>query len=252
MLAAHIPAHVHQLDRVQRAASAPRCRRRVRRGAVERILDRDQPARAGHLAPAGLQVETDVGEQHGVDAVEHSVTHLERFSGQQFLGDAGPQHQRTGQPLALHQLLQRQRRGDVHRLAGVVALAVAGAALDHRLVVGEARHLRDVRQRVDIAAERDHRPTVAEPRHPTARHAGHAARHREAMPLERRGEQFRALDLMKAQFGEGEQRIIDHLRQLGVLVHQIDQAGLQGFGVHVSHGGSGCCAACTVAHGAVS
>ena len=175
MLAPDVPAHVHQLDRIERAAAAPRRRGRMRRGAMECVFHRDQSAGAAHLAPSGLQIGADMGEQHRVDAIEQTVAHLERLAGQQFLGDAGPQHQRAGQALVLHQLLQRQRRGDVHRLAGVVALAVARSAFHQRFVIRHARLLRYVRQCIGVAAECDHRPSGAPARHPSGRHAGDAA-----------------------------------------------------------------------------
>ena len=157
VLAAHVPAHVHQLDRVERAASAPWRGGGMRGRAVECVFHRDQPAGAAHLAPAGLEIGADMGEQHRIDTVEQSVTYLERLARQQFLGDAGPQHQRAGQALVLHQLLQCERRGDVHRLARVVALAVTRATFHQRLVIGHARLLRNVRQRIGVAAECYHR-----------------------------------------------------------------------------------------------
>ncbi len=167
VLAADIPSHVHQLDSIERAAAAPRCRRRMCRGAVERVFDRNQPAGATHLAPAGFQVVPDMGEQHRVHAIEQTVADLECLAGQQLFGDAGPQHQRAGQALVLHQLFQRQRGGDIHRLAGVVALAVPGTAFHQRFMIRDARLLRNVRQRIGVAAERNDRSAGAPRRDPS-------------------------------------------------------------------------------------
>ena len=211
----------------------------MRRCAVERVFDRDQPAGTAHFAPAGLQIEPDMGEQHRVDAIEQTITHLERLAGQQLLGDAGPQHQRAGQALALHQFLQRQRRGDVHRLAGIVTLAVAGTAFDHRFVIGDARLLRYVRQRIGVAAERDHRATGAPARDPAGRHAGDAALHGEAVLFQRGGQVFRCLDFVKAEFAEREQAVVDHLRELRVIIHRLDHPRLQATLVLISLIGRG-------------
>ena len=131
MLAAVVPADVHQLHGVERAAAAPRRAGAVRGLALERVLDRDQ-AVAAAVAPPGRQVGADVVVEDDVHVLEHAGAHVIRLGRELFLGDARPEHERAGQLLALHDPLHRDRGDDVERHAGVVALAVAGRAVDDR------------------------------------------------------------------------------------------------------------------------
>ena len=78
---------------------------------------------------------------------------------------------RARQPLALHDLLHREHRGDVQRHAGVVPFAVSGRAVDDRIVIADARLLRRLRNAVDVRADGDHR--LADP---------HVATHAVGMP----------------------------------------------------------------------
>ena len=55
VLAAEVPADVHQLDGVERGAAAPRRAGRVRALALERVLDRHEPG-ADAVAPADAEV----------------------------------------------------------------------------------------------------------------------------------------------------------------------------------------------------
>ena len=159
-------------------SSTPSSALRPRHGAMaewadsplKRVLDRDH-ARCRWLAPGGLEVVADMGEEHGVDAVEHAVADQVGLAAEQLLGHARPQHHRAGDLLPLHDLLQRERRDDIHGLAGVVALAMSRRAFDHRLVVCDARLLRRLRNAVDVAAERDHGPARAPVGDPGGRQA---------------------------------------------------------------------------------
>ena len=144
----------------------------------------------------------------------------------------GQSIKRARNAFVLHQLLQRERRGDVHRLAGIVPLAVAGAAFHQRLVIRHARLLRNIRQRIGIAAECDHRAARTPARNPAGRHAGHAAFHLEAMALQRGSQELRCLDLVETKLAEREQAVVDHLSELCMLIHQLDHARLQHAGVH--------------------
>ena len=69
VLAPEVPADVHQLDGVERAASAPRRAGGVGALALELVLDRDQPV-AGAVAPATSEVVADVREERDVDVLE--------------------------------------------------------------------------------------------------------------------------------------------------------------------------------------
>ena len=58
-----------------------------------------------------------MGEEHRIDVFEHAVAHHERLARDQLFGDPGPKQQRAGNVVALHQVPDRQRRDDIHRLA---------------------------------------------------------------------------------------------------------------------------------------
>ena len=62
----------------------------------------------------------------------------------------------AGELVLVDELLQRDRRGDDHRRAGVVAFAVAGRAGHLRLLVGHAGFLREAGQSVQVRHQRDH------------------------------------------------------------------------------------------------
>ncbi len=155
MLAAIVPAGVHQLDGVERRAAAPRRAGAVRGLAFERVFDRDE-AVAAAVAPPRAEVRADVVVEHGVDVLEQAGAHVVRLRAQLLLGDARPDHDRAGKLLALHDALDRDRRKDVERRAGVVPLAVPRRAVDDLIAIGDARLLRRLRNAVDVRAERDH------------------------------------------------------------------------------------------------
>ena len=218
MLAAVVPADVHQLDRVERAASAPRRARRMRGLARERELDRDE-ARALAVAPGHAEIVADVREERDVDILEESAADEVGLGADQFLRGARPDPNRARQLLALHDLLHGDRRRDVHRLPGVVALAVAGRAFDHRRVVGDARLLRRLRDAVDVGAQRDHRLARAPRRHERGRDTGDALLDGEPVLLQHVDQVAVRLDLLKSELGEAEDRI-DHL--LREVLHRVD------------------------------
>ena len=83
--------------------------------AAERVLDRDE-AGAVAIAPGDAEVVADVREQRDVDVLEEPGADEVRLGADQLLGGARPDADRAGQLLALHDLLHRERRGDVERL----------------------------------------------------------------------------------------------------------------------------------------
>ena len=95
VLAAIVPADVHQLDRVERAAPAPRRAGRVRAGAAELEDGRDERVLA-RLPPRHAETVADVGEEAHVDVFEDAVTDKPGFRGDELFGDTGPQHQGAG------------------------------------------------------------------------------------------------------------------------------------------------------------
>jgi hypothetical protein len=90
VLAAVVPADVHQLDGVERAAAAPRRAGGMRGLPFERVLDRDE-AGAGARTPGDAEVVADVGEQRDVHVLEVPGADEVRLGGDQLLGRAGPQ-----------------------------------------------------------------------------------------------------------------------------------------------------------------
>ena len=133
--------------------------------------------------------------------------------------------------LALHHFLGGERADDDHRLAGVVALAVAGGALDERVEVGDAGLLGGLRDAVDVAAERDHRRAGAPARHPGGGDAGDPFLDLEAVVAEDAGEVAGGLDLLEAELAEAEDGVHDHLGQLGALGGALVGDGAEGLEV---------------------
>ena len=221
VLAAVVPADVHQLDRVERALAAPWRPGAMRGLPRERVLDRHQPGALSN-APRRAELVVDVGEERDVDVLEQPVAHIPGFRAHQFLGDAWPEAQRARQLLALHQLLHRDGSRDVERDAGVVAFAVPWGTVDQRVAIGDARLLRALGDAVDVRAEGDHRLAAAPFGDPRRGDARDAARDPEAVLLEDAGEVARRLDLLKAQLAEAEHGV-HHL--LGQRRQAVDVGG---------------------------
>ena len=228
MLAAHVPADIHQLDGVERRFAAPRRRRRMGAFAGKGIFDRDQ-AGAGRRAPGGGEIAADMSEDDRIDILEDAVADHEGLAADQFLGDARPEHQRARDLLALHQLLQRERSDEIDRLAAVMAFAMARSALDHRRPPGDARLLRGLGNAVYVAAQCDHRtPGAVGPAcDPSGRQARSAPLDREAVLLEQVGEVARGLDLLEAELAEAEDHVVDLLSELRARFDAGDGAALQ-------------------------
>ena len=144
-----------------------------------------------------------------------------------------------GELLALHDLLHRDRRGDVHRLAGVVPLAVAGRPFDQRVVTGDAGLLRRLRDAVDVGPERDDRLARSPRRHERRRDAGDPFLHREAVLLEDVDQVAVGLDLLEPELAVAED-LVDHLlRELRAALDVGDRLLLEGveLGIGRSRGG---------------
>ena len=116
MLTAEIPADVHELDGIERAAALPGIAGAMRGDAVERVLDRDE-ARTPGPAPGHLHVAADMSEDHGVDVLEHAVAGKPGLGRDELFGDTRPDDDRAWQTLAFHDVLDRKRGRYVHGLA---------------------------------------------------------------------------------------------------------------------------------------
>ena len=213
MLAAVVPADVHQFHRVERRAAAPWRRGAVRRLAFEGVFHRHQ-ATAATVAPTGAEIRADVVVEHDVDVLEESRAHEMRLRAEQLLGHARPDHQRPRQLLALHDLLHRQRGDDVERRAGVVAFAVPRRALDERIVIRHARLLRALRDAVDVGPERNHRTSRAPLRDPGGWNAGHAILNDEAVVAQQLAEIALRLDFLEADLAEAEDHVVHLLAEV--------------------------------------
>src|SRR4051812_46930887 len=66
-------------------------------------------------------------EEHGIHVLEDAGTHELRLGSERFFSDAGPEHERTRQLVAVHDLLHRERGGHDQRLARVVPSPWPGA-----------------------------------------------------------------------------------------------------------------------------
>ena len=240
VLAPVVPADVHELDRVERAATPPRRPGRVRRLAGERELDRHEPS-AIAVAPGHAEVVADVREERDVDVLEEAVAHEVGLRADQLFGGPRPDPDGARQLLALHDFLHGDRRRDVDRLPGVVSFAVSGRALDHRRVIGDARLLRRLRDAVDVRAECDDGLARAPRRHERGRNAGDAFLDCEPVLLQDVDEITVRLDLLKAELGEAEDRIDhllrEHLHRLDVLDRLRLETFRAGILLHRARGG---------------
>src|SRR5262249_5653518 len=210
-----VPADVHQFDSVERGMPAPRLRGCVGALALEGVFDRHEAVAAVVAPLLRREAAVDVAEDRDVDVPQHPVADEPRFRADELLGDARPDLDRAGQPLALHDLFHREDRGDVHGLARVVPFAMPRRAFDHRRLVADARLLRRLRDAVDVRADGDDGFPAAPRRLPRSRHAADATLHTEPVPLENAGDVSRRLELLKAELAVAEDLIDELLREHG-------------------------------------
>ena len=85
---------------------------------------------------------------------------------------------------SLHHLFQNQRRGNIHRHPGVVALSVARRSFDNRIVIGDSRLLRGSRDAIDVGDKRNDRLAAAVRRHPSRGNSSDAMLDLESIFLE--------------------------------------------------------------------
>ena len=97
VLAAEVPADVHELDRVERAAAPPGGRAGVRALALERVLDRHHAGRVAR-PPRDAEIVADVREEDDVNALEVAVAHEVGLGPEQLLGHPRPELDRAREP----------------------------------------------------------------------------------------------------------------------------------------------------------
>ena len=185
MLALHIPHRVHQLNGVERGPPLPRRPRRMRRLALKRELNRHQPAVIRRLPPRSRQLRPHVRTQHNVDVFKQPRPHIKRLRRHQFFRHPRIHLQRSFDLVFNHEVLQRQRRHNVHSVPGVVPFAMPRRALNHRVVIRHARLLIGARNPVQIGDEPNHRLAAIRPSgHPSRRNPGHPALHSKPVLLQ--------------------------------------------------------------------
>ncbi len=104
----------------------------------------------------------------------------------------------------LHQLFQRERRGNIHSLPRVVPFPVARRAGDDWIVVGHAGFLRGLRDAVNVRDESNHRLAGAPGSNPGRRNAGDAALDVKAIFLENACQVAKGFVFLKAELAEAE------------------------------------------------
>ena len=181
VLPAEVPGHVHELDGVERAAPRPGRARGMRGPALEGVLHRDEPLPREGSAVVHREIAVHVRAQHHVDVLEQAGAHQVRLGRELFFRDPGIEAQGARELVRIHQLLQHQGRGDVDRLARVVAFAMPGRAFDQGGLIRDPRLLRGLGNAVYVGDEADHRFAGAVARDPGRGHAGHSALDPEAV-----------------------------------------------------------------------
>src|SRR5581483_3758882 len=96
-----------------------------------------------------------------IDVFENTGSHQMRFAADEFLRDAGPDHDGAPQVFPLHHLLYGDRCKDIHRNARIMTLAMAGRPLSDRIVISDARLLGGLRYIVYVRAESNYRLALA-------------------------------------------------------------------------------------------
>lgn len=226
VLAVVVPADVHQLDGVEGALAAPRRTGGMRGLSLEAVLHRHE-ARAVAVAPRDAEVGAHVGEERDVDILEEPRAHEVRLRGDEFFRRPGPHADRAGQLVALHDLLDRDRGGDVERHAGVVPFTVSGSAGNQRIVVGDAGLLGRLRDAVDVGPEREHGLTRSPARHERGGNAGDPLLHREPVLPEDVDQVPIRLDFLEPELAEAEHGVHHLLREDLHAVHFGGGIGLQ-------------------------
>ena len=226
MLATEVPADVHQLHSVERAAAAPRRAGRMGRLAAKRGTCTDTrpvPSRSPQETPSSLP--TCVNSATSTSLKSPART---KYAFVPTSSSAVPVQIRIVPGSFSRSMIFFTAMAAVTLSAcsGVVPFAVTRRAFDHRRVVGDTGLLRRLRDAVDVGAEREHRLPGSPARHERGRNARDALLHGEAVLFEDVDQVAVGLGLLEAQLGEAED-LVDHL--LGEGLHPID--GRNGLGL---------------------
>ena len=199
MLPQVVRGHVHDLDGVEGAPPDPGRAGRVGRLALEGEDRREEGVAAD--AVVGAEAARAVVVDDGVDALEEARPDHVRPAGDDLLGRRAEDLDRPFDAVCVHGLLDGDGRGRRGRAHGVMAAAVAGRALDDRVLCRHAGFLREHGQGVELAEKPDDRLPGAVTGDEAGRHAGQAALDRESGGLERVGQELRRPELLEAELG---------------------------------------------------
>src|SRR5215472_16505909 len=110
-----------------------------------------------------------------------------------------------------------------------MAFTVARSAFNQWLTVSDARFLRRFWKAIDIAPERNQRPTGAPARNPRRRYSRDPALDGETVLLKYAGEIFGGFEFLISKLTEAEDGIIHDLRELASLLDAVDHSRLKIF-----------------------
>ena len=178
VLAQVLHAGVHQLHGVQGAAAVLGVARRVGGDAVELVEHLDAGVvRAGddlvHVAR--------VPGQGAVELAPHALASHEGLACAALLAGAAVEDDRAAVAGLFEEVPDGEGRAQRARAEHVVAAAVAGSALDKRLMLSAAGGLAESGEGVKLAQDADYRPSGAVPAAKGGFHAGEALRDLEAV-----------------------------------------------------------------------
>ena len=174
-------------------------------------------------------------QQYGdVGILEEAGAHEIGPAHELLLGGTDRDRDASRNVVALHRLLDGIGGADRDAGMGVVSLHVAGRADNQRLALDAAGGLRAARQRVHLGHDHDLRLAGA-PMGPDVRlHAGGTGLDRETDQFEHALDEFRAFELLHAEFAEIVDGVADRGDLLGIaLDHFIgERLGAVGLGAH--------------------
>ena len=165
--------------------------------------------------------------EHDIHILEDAFAHVIGFGPQQLFRDSRPNLEGARDVLALHDLFDDERGGDVDGLPRVVTLAVAGGARDNRRAAGHARHLGRLRDVVDICPEGNDRFSRAPRGNPRGGDARNPFFDGEAVVAEQIDQVAGGLEFLESKLAIAEY-LIDHLLgERGSRVHRAHRLRLQ-------------------------
>ena len=229
MLAQKLDAHVHQLQRVERAAPELRAARGV--GALPREAEDHLDVGQRAARPDAVVVPRMPGED-GVEPVKEAVAREEGLGAAGLLRRAAEVDDRARKQAGGDGLLDGDRRGQGADAQKVVPAAVARRARRHGLADGAAGLLAHGAQRIELAQEREDGPPAAVFGAEGVGHAVQAVRDGKAVLQQQRAQNARRGVLMKVDLGMLPNGVAGGGVGLGVRIDAGTDGVLQGSWIH--------------------